>query len=148
MGKFQFRYFYGNENHPPNNSGNYTDTCIGGGGSGAVGHFCKAVEEDEAGEPADVSQSVSIRRLVGAGDVGSLSYSDLRVRDKFSGTRHSFRIAAKGIGRVMRVNDGQPMAIAIYYNVGGVTDGSLEGTPFACDEYPFGEIFFNPSPSC
>jgi hypothetical protein len=123
-------------------SGNYTDTCVGGGGSGAVGQFCETVEINEAGGLDGVSQNVSIRRLVGPGDVGSLSYSDLLVRDKYSGSRHSFRIQAKGIGNVMRVNDGRPMRIAIYYNVEGATDGDLTGTPFENGAMPFGGVFF------
>ena len=115
----------------------YLDTCTD---SGAV-TFCDSISKINGVQNFE-GQSMSIKRLLGSGTIGSMSFSDLRGRDKYYGSSHSYRIAAKGIGRIMRINDGVEMRVPIYYYVNGATDGSLVGTPFDSGAVPFGGLFF------
>jgi hypothetical protein len=75
----------------------------------------------------------SIRGLSGPLTVNNMTFDDVRLEQSITGDY--VRVRAKGVGEVLRAaNDGSWERRLIYYHVNGVTEGDLDGTPFAPGE--------------
>ena len=83
------------------------------------------------------------RSLTGPFRVNGMTFNEVRVDNQLGNDR--LRIRAKGIGEVFRSQPGRDDRKLIYYRANGVTEGSLDGTPFAVGGVLHG-IFFTPTP--
>ena len=83
------------------------------------------------GEFEKIESVVRVISLLGPGGINGLHFNNLRKDRVTIGTTHYDEIMARGVGLVLRLEEGKPATRAIYYRIGQQTDGSLEETPFA-----------------
>ena len=110
--------------------------CDGGGAFDAceIPVFINGVE-------SGLDQSHSVYRLLGQISIGSMTFPDVLGIDRVYNSSRSYRIRAKGIGEIFRMQDGGRVQKVIYYRAGGMSGGSLAGTPFDSGQL-FDGIFF------
>ena len=99
-------------------------TCTGGG---AVSN-CE-FERFVDGVSDSTSSFVAVYSALGPGTVNGMEFDSLRGENRTYSAGHIYRVRARGVGMVLQLDSGRPRT-AIYYQVDGVTDGSLAGTPF------------------
>lgn len=80
------------------------------------------------------------RALIGAQTVNGMTFDDVRVEDYINVGQGQSRLRAKGIGVILRMDDGGDQKV-VYYRVDGQTGGSLAGTPFDSGA-PLQNLFF------
>jgi len=80
-----------------------------------------------------------VRAISGPFTVNGMTFNDVRVENR-QGPNSRTRIRAKGIGEVYRNTGGTPRKL-IYYRANGVSEGTLNGTPFDYDKLLFGFFF-------
>ena len=93
------------------------------------------------GVQTGLDQYHDVRTLLGSGAIDSMSFSDLMGFQRLYNSSLSYRVRAKGIGDVLRLDDGSRVQKIIYYNGSGGTGGSLAGTPFDTGQL-FDGVFF------
>ena len=94
-----------------------------------------------SGIATSLEQYHDVRTKLGSGNIDSLAFADLMGFHRHYNTTNSYRVRAKGIGDVMHMFNGSTVRKIIYYQVDGVTGGSLAGTPFDSGEV-FHGVFF------
>jgi hypothetical protein len=118
-----------------NDTERYIRDCSGGGG--AISQCDRIIRT--SGSITETRTFLDVYTLLGAGTINSISYDNLRGRNR----SYYYLVTAKGIGEVISMyssSSRRPRAV-IYYRVDGKTGGSLEGTIFAPGEKLEGVLF-------
>jgi hypothetical protein len=110
-------------------------------GGGAISDCDVDVKISGVSDNTESFTSMKAYSLLGSGTINSVAYPDLRGAQNTYITGLTYRVKAKGIGDVMRLQSGQKARKAIYYRVNGSTGGSLAGTIFAPGEKLDGVLF-------
>ena len=82
-----------------------------------------------------------VRTIFVSGTMFSMCFFDLMGYQRLYNSSLQYRVRAKGIGDVLRLNDGSRVQKIIYYNGSSGTGGSLAGTPFDVGQL-FNGVFF------